>query len=120
MNNSIKLYATHYDQDIPRSNTDKSLEKNVTRVLPMFKSDAKVVFERDLFQGSDFVQTLEPRVQYYIFRIKIKIISITLTLHCCSQTIAVYSVTEFTVALTVSPLQTSSPQVLQPACMMML
>lgn len=64
MNNSIKLYATHYDQDIPRSNTDKSLEKNVTRVLPMFKSDAKVVFERDLFQGSDFVQTLEPRVQY--------------------------------------------------------
>lgn len=64
MNNSIKLYATHYDQDIPRSNTDTSLEKNVTRVLPMFKSDAKVVFERDLFQGSDFVQTLEPRVQY--------------------------------------------------------
>lgn len=64
MNNSIKLYATHYDQDIPRSNKDDSLEKNVTRVLPMFKSDAKVVFERDLFQGSDFVQTLEPRVQY--------------------------------------------------------
>lgn len=64
MNNSIKLYATHYDQNIPRSNTDSSLEKNVTRVLPMFKSDAKVVFERDLFQGSDFVQTLEPRVQY--------------------------------------------------------
>ncbi|ENL8516588.1 LPS assembly protein LptD [Providencia rettgeri] len=64
MNNSIKLYATHYDQDIPRSNTDKNLEKNVSRVLPMFKSDAKVVFERDLYQGSDFIQTLEPRVQY--------------------------------------------------------
>ncbi|KLN47488.1 LPS biosynthesis protein [Providencia rettgeri] len=64
MNNSIKLYATHYDQDIPTSNTDTSLEKNVSRVLPMFKSDAKVVFERDLFQGSDYVQTLEPRVQY--------------------------------------------------------
>lgn len=64
MNNSIKLMATHYDQDIPDVKKNSSLDKNVTRVLPMFKSDAKVVFERDLFQGSDFVQTLEPRVQY--------------------------------------------------------
>lgn len=64
INNSIKLMATHYDQDIPNTNTDDKLEKNVSRVLPMYKTDAKIVLERNLYQGSDYVQTLEPRVQY--------------------------------------------------------
>lgn len=64
MNNSIKLMATSYNQDIPNSSRDEKLDRKVNRVLPMYKSDAKVVFERNLYEGSNYIQTLEPRVQY--------------------------------------------------------
>ncbi|UDG81222.1 LPS-assembly protein LptD [Candidatus Hartigia pinicola] len=64
INNSLKLLATHYNQEIPNEKQNEKLAKNVTRVLPMFKSDLKVVFERNLFDNRYFVQTLEPRVEY--------------------------------------------------------
>ncbi|OAT34348.1 organic solvent tolerance protein [Proteus myxofaciens ATCC 19692] len=65
-NNEVKLLATHYDQDIPDNYKKKhpnQLDDSVNRVLPQFKSDAKVVFERQYQQGN-VTQTLEPRVQY--------------------------------------------------------
>ncbi|EKL05780.1 organic solvent tolerance family protein, partial [Vibrio cholerae HC-17A1] len=59
--------ATHYDQDIPDAYKKKyphqKLDDSVNRVLPQFKSDMKVVFERQ-YDTNDITQTLEPRVQY--------------------------------------------------------
>ncbi len=66
-NNEFKLMATHYDQDIPDAYKKKyphqKLDDSVNRVLPQFKSDMKVVFERQ-YDTNDITQTLEPRVQY--------------------------------------------------------
>ncbi|AOM42280.1 LPS assembly protein LptD [Xenorhabdus hominickii] len=68
INNEFKLMATHYQQDISdavKTNSDTaSLERSVNRVLPVFKSDAKMVFERSMYLNKDYTQTLEPRVQY--------------------------------------------------------
>ncbi len=65
LNTEAKLLATHYQQ----SNLDKynaangtDYKESVSRVMPQFKVDGKMVFERDLQEG--FTQTLEPRVQY--------------------------------------------------------
>ncbi|MCL7707633.1 LPS assembly protein LptD, partial [Enterobacter kobei] len=42
-----------------------NLEDSVNRVLPQFKLDGKMVFERDAnLIGDGFTQTLEPRAQY--------------------------------------------------------
>ncbi|EKM0665132.1 LPS assembly protein LptD [Cronobacter turicensis] len=74
LNAEAKLLATHYQQD----NLDRyrayrggnneaanNLEDSVNRVLPQFKLDGKVVFERDAgLIGDGFTQTLEPRAQY--------------------------------------------------------
>ncbi|ELY4522592.1 LPS assembly protein LptD [Cronobacter turicensis] len=74
LNAEAKLLATHYQQD----NLDRyrayrggnneaanNLEDSVNRVLPQFKLDGKVVFERDAgLIGNGFTQTLEPRAQY--------------------------------------------------------
>lgn len=74
LNAEAKLLATHYQQD----NLDRyrayrggnneaanNLEESVNRVLPQFKLDGKVVFERDAgLIGDGFTQTLEPRAQY--------------------------------------------------------
>lgn len=65
LNTEAKLLATHYQQ----SNLDKynaangtDYKESVSRVMPQFKIDGKMVFERDLQEG--FTQTLEPRMQY--------------------------------------------------------
>ncbi|ELY4480631.1 LPS assembly protein LptD [Cronobacter turicensis] len=74
LNAEAKLLATHYQQD----NLDRyrayrggnneaanNLEDSVNRVLPQFKLDGKLVFERDAgLIGDGFTQTLEPRAQY--------------------------------------------------------
>ncbi len=66
--NEVKVMATHYDQDISghyyRDNPDTPLKSSVNRVLPEFKSDAKMVFDRTMDWNSDYTQTLEPRLQY--------------------------------------------------------
>ncbi|PHM61961.1 LPS assembly protein LptD [Xenorhabdus ishibashii] len=66
INNEFKLMATHYEQDISdeAKKNNPLLEKSVNRVLPVFKSDAKVVFERSMYFNQGYTQTLEPRVQY--------------------------------------------------------
>ncbi|HGJ5873920.1 MAG TPA: LPS assembly protein LptD [Arsenophonus apicola] len=64
INNTVKVMATYYDQDIPANLANSNLKKQVTRILPALTSDAKLVFERDLLINSNYVQTLEPRVQY--------------------------------------------------------
>ncbi|MDX7987085.1 LPS assembly protein LptD [Xenorhabdus sp. 12] len=66
INNELKLMATHYEQDVSAEvkRKDSALEKSVNRVLPVFKSDATMVFERAMYLNKDYTQTLEPRVQY--------------------------------------------------------
>ncbi|OKP01510.1 LPS assembly protein LptD [Xenorhabdus eapokensis] len=66
INNEFKLMATHYEQDISdeAKKNNPLLEKSVNRVLPVFKSDAKIVFERAMYFNQGYTQTLEPRVQY--------------------------------------------------------
>ncbi|WP_237386477.1 LPS assembly protein LptD [Xenorhabdus sp. Sc-CR9] len=66
INNEFKVMATHYEQDISPEiqKINPSLEKSVDRVLPVFKSDAKIVFERSMYFNQGYTQTLEPRVQY--------------------------------------------------------
>ncbi|PHM36691.1 LPS assembly protein LptD [Xenorhabdus innexi] len=64
LNNEFKLMATHYQQDIPAAKHTSDLEKSVNRVLPQFKSDAQMVFERSMYFEPGFTQTLEPRIQY--------------------------------------------------------
>ncbi len=74
LNAEAKLLATHYQQDnLERyrnflggnNEAANNLEDSVNRVLPQFKLDGKVVFERDAnLIGDGFTQTLEPRAQY--------------------------------------------------------
>lgn len=46
-------------------NTANSLEESVNRVMPQFKVDGKMVFERDMqMLAPGYTQTLEPRAQY--------------------------------------------------------
>ena len=66
INTEAKLLATHYQQtnlDWYNSNPQNTkLDDSANRVMPQFKVDGKMVFERDLQEG--FTQTLEPRMQY--------------------------------------------------------
>ncbi|EOI1438803.1 LPS assembly protein LptD [Cronobacter malonaticus] len=74
LNAEAKLLATHYQQgNLDRYRTYRggnneaanNLEDSVNRVLPQFKLDGKMVFERDAnLIGDGFTQTLEPRAQY--------------------------------------------------------
>ncbi|QLK59885.1 LPS assembly protein LptD [Enterobacteriaceae bacterium Kacie_13] len=64
LDNEVKLMATHYQQDIPDDSTNTELRSSVNRVMPEFKSDGKMVFDRNMDWNSDYTQTLEPRVQY--------------------------------------------------------
>ncbi|PKE32647.1 LPS assembly protein LptD [Rahnella sp. AA] len=68
LDNEVKLMATHYQQDIPDAyydnNADTKLRSSVNRVMPEFKSDGKMVFDRTMDWNSDYTQTLEPRLQY--------------------------------------------------------
>ncbi|WP_318374580.1 LPS assembly protein LptD [Enterobacter sp.] len=67
LNTEAKVMATHYQQtNIEDYNnaTKAGLESSVSRVLPQFKVDGKMVFERDMNWAENFTQTLEPRAQY--------------------------------------------------------
>ncbi|MGP1947037.1 MAG: LPS assembly protein LptD [Arsenophonus sp. NC-PG7-MAG3] len=64
INNTVRVMATYYDQDIPANLADSPLKKQVTRVLPSVTSDLEMLFECDLLINRNYVQTLEPRVQY--------------------------------------------------------
>lgn len=69
LNTEAKLMATHYQQENidyynENPSTGRHLKGSVNRVLPQFKTDGKMVFERDMGYVSDYTQTLEPRLQY--------------------------------------------------------
>lgn len=76
LNTEMKVMATHYQQDnldryryYVRNNATTSaaaarLEDSVDRVMPQFKMDGKLVFERDMDWSQGYTQTLEPRAQY--------------------------------------------------------
>ncbi len=63
-----KLLATHYQQtnlDWYNSRNTTKLDESVNRVMPQFKVDGKMVFERDMeMLAPGYTQTLEPRAQY--------------------------------------------------------
>ncbi len=67
LDTEAKLMATHYQQsDVEWYNQhyNADLKESVSRVLPQFKIDGKMVFERDMDWSQGYIQTLEPRVQY--------------------------------------------------------
>jgi Organic solvent tolerance protein OstA len=74
LNTEAKVMATHYQQDIPdgfatnyqnrKGAAAPELDDSVNRVLPQFKVDGKLVFERPMIWAEGATQTLEPRVQY--------------------------------------------------------
>ncbi|WP_410743662.1 LPS assembly protein LptD [Citrobacter meridianamericanus] len=70
INTEAKLLATHYQQtnldwyNNNPSNVNK-LDDSANRVMPQFKVDGKLVFERDMqMLALGYTQTLEPRAQY--------------------------------------------------------
>ncbi|AGR57269.1 MAG TPA: LPS assembly protein LptD [Salmonella bongori] len=70
LNTEAKLMATHYQQtNLDSYNSDPNnknkLEDSVNRVMPQFKVDGKLIFERDMAMlAPGYTQTLEPRMQY--------------------------------------------------------
>ncbi|MDI3358841.1 LPS assembly protein LptD [Lelliottia sp. V89_10] len=67
LNTEAKMMATHYQQknlDWYNTRYGTDLEESVNRVLPQFKMDGKLIFERDMNLASGYTQTLEPRMQY--------------------------------------------------------
>lgn len=67
VNTEAKLLATHYQQtnlDTYNRNNTNQLDDSVNRVMPQFKVDGKMIFERDMNWAEGYTQTLEPRAQY--------------------------------------------------------
>ena len=69
INTEAKLLATHYQQtnlDWYNSNPKNTkLDDSANRVMPQFKVDGKMVFERDMqMLAPGYTQTLEPRAQF--------------------------------------------------------
>ena len=69
INTEAKLLATHYQQtnlDYYNANAANGteLKDSVNRVMPQFKVDGKLIFERDMNWLAGYSQTLEPRAQY--------------------------------------------------------
>ena len=68
LNTEAKVMATHYQQknlDWYNNRYGTDLEESVNRVLPQFKMDGKLIFERNMGLLADgYTQTLEPRMQY--------------------------------------------------------
>lgn len=69
LNTEAKLLATHYQQtnlDYYNANAANGteLKDSVNRVMPQFKVDGKLIFERDMNWLAGYSQTLEPRAQY--------------------------------------------------------
>ncbi len=62
-----RILATYYNQDIngiTDADTRNSLDENVSRVLPEFRSHARVYLERDIDWFGSYTQSLEPQIQY--------------------------------------------------------
>lgn len=86
LNTEAKLMVTHYQQDnLERYrnytsqlyqanqsnsayqelyNSANSLSSTVTRTMPQFKADGKLIFDRNMESTAGWTQTLEPRAQY--------------------------------------------------------
>ncbi len=68
INTEAKLLATHYQQtnlDWYNSRNTTGLAESANRVMPQFKVDGRMVFERDMeMLAPGYTQTLEPRAQY--------------------------------------------------------
>ncbi|NPD01791.1 LPS assembly protein LptD [Brenneria sp. hezel4-2-4] len=73
LNSEAKLLATHYQQgNLDRYRADptvsdsskNNLKDSVNRVMPQYKIDGKMVFEREMDWSQGYTQTLEPRAQY--------------------------------------------------------
>lgn len=79
LNSEIKIFASHYQQNIPNDFKINDINKNnlknynikilhlnkiVNRILPQFKIDGKIIFERPLSKLNSFNQILEIYSQY--------------------------------------------------------
>jgi len=67
LNTEVKMLATHYQQsnlDAYNASNNTNYKESVSRVMPQFKTDGKLVFERDMNWAEGYTQTLEPRAQY--------------------------------------------------------
>ena len=85
LNTEVKMLATHYQQDnleeyrnytqriyngTQNDDNQRSLDAanklkgTANRVMPQFKVDGKLIFERDMNLAEGYTQTLEPRTQY--------------------------------------------------------
>ncbi|QCA19918.1 LPS assembly protein LptD [Citrobacter freundii] len=70
INTEAKMLATHYQQSNLDSynnnpNNVNKLDESANRVMPQFKVDGKMIFERDMAMlAPGYTQTLEPRAQY--------------------------------------------------------
>ncbi|MHA6634846.1 LPS assembly protein LptD [Citrobacter farmeri] len=68
VNTEAKLLATHYQQTNLKWYNNRytpQLDDSANRVMPQFKVDGKMVFERDMnMLAPGYTQTLEPRAQY--------------------------------------------------------
>ncbi|QMI04053.1 LPS assembly protein LptD [Citrobacter sp. RHB25-C09] len=68
INTEAKMLATHYEQtnlDWYNNRNTPKLDDSANRVMPQFKIDGKMVFERDMNMfAPGYTQTLEPRAQY--------------------------------------------------------
>ncbi|MFD1804162.1 LPS assembly protein LptD [Mixta tenebrionis] len=70
INTEAKLLATHYQQsdveyyNAQTRNADNQLKEDVNRVMPQFKVDGRMVFDRNMNWAEGYTQTLEPRLQY--------------------------------------------------------
>ncbi|VFS36017.1 organic solvent tolerance protein [Escherichia coli] len=107
INTEAKLLATHYQQtnlDWYNSRNTTKLAESANRVMPQFKVDGRMVFERDMeMLAPGYTQTLEPRAQYLYVHIAIRAKSITTTRRCCNLTTPACSGTGLTAVLTVLP-----------------
>lgn len=67
LNTEAKLMATHYQQtnlDAYNAANNTDYKDSVNRVMPQFKVDGKLIFERDMTLAEGYTQTLGPRAQY--------------------------------------------------------
>ncbi|WP_437888258.1 LPS assembly protein LptD [Phytobacter sp. V91] len=67
LNTEVKMLATHYQQtnvDEYNATNGTDYQESVNRVMPQFKVDGKLIFERDMNVAEGYTQTLEPRAMY--------------------------------------------------------
>ncbi|AEI74716.1 conserved hypothetical protein MEPCIT_055 [Candidatus Moranella endobia PCIT] len=69
LSTETKLMATHYYQENiddynKNISTGRHLKGVINRVLPQFKTDGSLVFERNMNYAPKYMQTLEMRLQY--------------------------------------------------------